>query len=340
MNESRNTLFGWIWGKYAKNACAEHEKKLAPQAEMDPPYSFLPAYPGTIKPKFRPFENLPPIAEHMNSSVVPEEVLDTYGVTPALLQKPEADYVKADLAPIPPAIDREGYHGNRHVAWWWSGLMTFLRCQELYNKYSGRQLKPSDTFFELGCSTGRVLRHAIFQGNNLKVIGCDINHRHVLWMQKFLPTSAIVFQNSDYPSLPLEDNSVDLAVACSVFTHIENLESTWLMELNRVLKPGGLLLATVVDDKYWQMLASDSYAWMANNLSQLNCDYEFDRDSFNKPMPSERVTLYCGGSDKATYTTTIFHSQKYIREKWSRYFHVMDILEKDFDIQTLVVLKK
>lgn len=340
MDESRNTHSNGVGVNMQKNACIENEKKLAPQAEMDPPYSFLPAYPGTIKPKFRPFENLPPIAGQVNSSVIPEEVLDANGVTPALLQKPEADYVKADFAPIPPARDREGYHDDRHVAWWWSGLMTFLRCQELYNKYSGRQLKPSDTFFELGCSTGRVLRHAIFQGNNLKVIGCDINLRNVLWMQKFLPQSAIVFQNSDYPSLPLEDNSIDLAVACSVFTHIENLESMWLMELNRVLKPGGLLLATVMDDKYWEMLASDSYAWMANNLSSRDCDYEFGRDAFNNPMPSERVTLYCGGRDKITYNTTIFHSQKYIREKWSRYFRVVDILEKDFDIQTLVVLRK
>lgn len=317
-----------------------HSKKLTPQTEMDPPYSYLPAYPGTIKPSFRPFENMPRVAEMENSDVIPEEVLDVKGVTRALLQKPEADYVNADLSPIPLAKDREGYHDDRHIAWWWSGLMTFLRCQELYNKYSGKRLKPSDTFFELGCSTGRVLRHAIFQGDNLKVIGCDINLRNVLWMQNFLPKRAIVFQNSDYPSLPLEDNSVDLAVACSVFTHIENLESMWLMELKRILKPDGLLLATVIDDKYWQMLASDSYAWMANRLSQLVCDYEFDRDSFNKTMPAERVTLYAGGGvNRITYNATIFHSQKYIRERWSRYFQVMDILEKDFDIQSVVVLK-
>jgi len=44
--------------------------------------------------------------------------------------------------------------------------------------------------------------------------------------------------------LGLEHGSFDLVWAISVFTHLTDNSSAWLLELHRLLKPGGLLIAT------------------------------------------------------------------------------------------------
>ncbi len=46
----------------------------------------------------------------------------------------------------------------------------------------------------------------------------------------------------------MEDGSFDLIWAVSVFTHLAETWSAWLLELHRVLKPGGILLATFMGE--------------------------------------------------------------------------------------------
>jgi len=48
------------------------------------------------------------------------------------------------------------------------------------------------------------------------------------------------------PGLPYPDGHFDLVYAMSVFTHIVEDWAGWLLELRRVLAPGGILLATVI----------------------------------------------------------------------------------------------
>ena len=43
-----------------------------------------------------------------------------------------------------------------------------------------------------------------------------------------------VFQNHSIPTLPLPDASIDLITAFSVFTHMEGMETAWLMECHCV----------------------------------------------------------------------------------------------------------
>jgi cyclopropane fatty-acyl-phospholipid synthase-like methyltransferase len=47
------------------------------------------------------------------------------------------------------------------------------------------------------------------------------------------------------------DGYFDLVYAISVFTHITHEWSAWLLELHRILKPEGLLLATFCGPEPW-----------------------------------------------------------------------------------------
>ncbi len=54
-----------------------------------------------------------------------------------------------------------------------------------------------------------------------------------------------MFRNDEAPPLELDDDSFDLVWAISVFTHISDYWSSWLVDLHRILRDGGILLATI-----------------------------------------------------------------------------------------------
>ena len=57
--------------------------------------------------------------------------------------------------------------------------------------------------------------------------------------------------NTAFPSLPLSDQYFDLVTAYSVFTHINETEISWLLELRRILKIGGIACITIHNDDFW-----------------------------------------------------------------------------------------
>lgn len=311
---------------------------------MLPDYSIFPAAPGTIKPEKKPYANVSLSALYDDAIKKQIQIGPAAGYTELhkypqrLLQAVDfQELIKNDKAPIPATEDRELYHGDRHLDWWFSGLTAWLFIKDYYGQHRG-SLQPGSVFFELGCATGRVLRHPLFQDPGLKILGCDLNARHVDWVQKFLPQKARVFQNSAYPCLPLPDNSIDLGVACSVFTHIDDMESSWLMELRRIMKPGALFFITFMSEKFWMKCGSHpAWSWNVDTFLKLNCEIQLTRESFASPMPQPKVVL---AWPHAVYNTVVFHHTDYVRRVWGRYLDIMDILEAPFDFQDLAILAK
>lgn len=309
---------------------------------MKPNYSVFPNTHGTLKPNKSEYCNLPNIKElteqHKGDPnyLLPDKFW-TLTWQRALVDLPPESYYANDLCPIPATSDRELYWGENHFYYWWSGLFNWLTFKFLYEKYHGLLMK-NDTFFELGCATGRVLRHALLQHPTLNIIGCDLNARHVDWCQQFLPERACIFQNHTLPSLPLEDRSIDIGIALSVFTHIDDQESGWLMELRRVLKPGALFFVTIMSNKYWRKLGSDqAYAGMKKLFLGLECEHRITDNSFIREMPEQRLVMKYPGD---VYNTMVFHSTEYIYSVWNRYMEVMDIIEAGEGFQDIVVLRK
>ena len=64
------------------------------------------------------------------------------------------------------------------------------------------------------------------------------------------------------PPLPLEDESFDLIWSISVFTHLTDNSLPWLCELHRLLRPGGLLIATYMGRWTWELLAGEAWTRM------------------------------------------------------------------------------
>jgi SAM-dependent methyltransferase len=248
-------------------------------------------------------------------------------------------YVENDRYPLPCTADREGYYGEQHYDYWLSGLRDYLGVKMALARH-GRALTQGTAVLDLGCASGRVLRHFLCQERALELWGADINHRHVDWMLRFLGPSLKVFQNSVLPSLPLEDNSMSLVCAFSVFTHIDAFELAWLAELRRVLKPKGIAYITVLSDHTWSILGPQHAVY--NDLLRLSgsiAEPKITPELFRKPMPSARLVLQWP-SPSSVYHCIVFHASDYIQGVWGRLFQVVEVLREASDYQDVVILEK
>ena len=276
------------------------------------------------------FQAIGPVTNHLNGEVHS----DIFSVCPEI----DIEHlISRDSYNLPATCDRELSHGGRHYDWWLSGLLDFLKIKHVMRKY-GCPLKAGDSIYEMGCATGRVLRHFAIQQDDLNAWGSDINARHIEWMRLNLPERIKIFQNTILPQTPLESNSIDMACAFSVFTHIDDLDLAWICEIRRVLKPGGLFYVTVHSDDTWKSLSPkdqiyQSLVGMAPHIKE----YKITEEFLAGPLPQEKTVFSWQGNK---YNTFVFHKKDYICREWGRFFKILEIIRAGSQYQDVVVLQK
>ena len=103
---------------------------------------------------------------------------------------------------------------------------------------------PLRYVLDLGCASGRMLRF-VPRDNAAEHWGLDINANQIAWCQEHLSPPMLFAVITTAPHLPFEDHYFDLVYCGSVFTHIAELADAWLLELRRVLRPGGYAFITI-----------------------------------------------------------------------------------------------
>jgi ubiquinone/menaquinone biosynthesis C-methylase UbiE len=245
-------------------------------------------------------------------------------------------YVGKDPYPLPSEADREGYHQGRHFAHWMSGLWDYFRISKLLSE-AGVTLVPGNSVLDLGCATGRTLRHFACQQDGLDLWGADIKPKNVQWVLKHLPQSIKAVRVTPQARLPLPDASLDLVYAQSVFTHIGEFETAWLAELRRVLKPGGMAYITIHSDRLWAAYDEKTPVFRALKGVSASASYPIDLSVFQSPMPSGRVVFRVGPE---VHHVNTFHSIQYVHDVWGRFFKVERIVDEPARVQAEVVLRK
>lgn len=157
---------------------------------------------------------------------------------------------------------------------------------------------------DFGAGAGRTLRQF---GAEAQVAAefwaCDIDRDSITWMEANLCPPFRVFQNDPKPPLPFADATLDIIYSVSVFTHLADTWSAWLLELHRVLKPGGWLLATTLGP--------------GSATSDLGREWDDDRIGFLVTMPHQDFVDCHGGP-------IVYHSEWWLREHWGRAFDVVE----------------
>ena len=147
------------------------------------------------------------------------------------------------------------------------------KCQAEYFRNTVTPYLPNEmplSILDWGCGPGRIIRHmgtGWSKDQKITCYGVDYNPDTIKWCQKHIPE--INFSKNELaPPLQFDTNSFDVVVARSVFTHLsETMHDAWLQELHRVLKPGGLLLATLHGDHFEsKMTKSERQAYQEGNI--------------------------------------------------------------------------
>lgn len=116
---------------------------------------------------------------------------------------------------------------------------------------AGAPLDAAKAVLDWGCGCGRITRH-LGAFTTARILGRDVDAMTVGWSARHLPGE---FRTSGLrPPLDLADGALDAIISLSVFTHLgRDGQQAWLAELARVLRPGGVLLLTFMDERHHRL---------------------------------------------------------------------------------------
>lgn len=209
-------------------------------------------------------------------------------------------FVPGSSLPLPPARlrHRVGPNSSRaeflHV-----GALCAADLLKVYEPMK-RPAEADRRWLDFGCGCGRVARHLVGRDSGplagIDYTGVDVDRLQIDWAARHLPGRFEVIPEA--PPTALAGGSFDLIFTISVFTHLdESMQDAWLAELGRLLRPGGLLLATTHSPE----IARTSPGVTAAELSRLAHRGFLFRPSVG-PFNEQSA----------------FHSEAYLQENWSR----------------------
>lgn len=163
------------------------------------------------------------------------------------------------------------------------------------------------TVLDFGCGAGRILRHMAPLAPECELWGSDIDAKCIEWDERHLSPPLSFVLNAEYPPLPFEDGKFDLVYAISVFSHIAAHWAAWLLELDRVLAPGGRLLATFMGEAMCEPVSGEP--WDETRIG---------------------MNVYEAGQDWSLGGPMVLHSPWWIEEHWGRLFTIERLLPHGF----------
>ncbi len=110
---------------------------------------------------------------------------------------------------------------------------------------AGIDFAGAHRILDFGCGCGRTMRWLLQNRGGTEFHGTDVDADAVEWCKTRLQQGH--FQaNRLHPQLRYPAQHFDVIYCLPVFTHLyESMQDSWLAELRRILKPGGILLLTI-----------------------------------------------------------------------------------------------
>lgn len=170
-----------------------------------------------------------------------------------------------------------------------------------------------------GCGCGRVARWIAAEHPEVRLCGCDIDAEAVGWCSGNIPGEFAV--SPLYPPLPYPDGSFDAVLACSVMTHLaRRFQRKWLADIARVLRPGGVLVASVHGEA----------AARAFGVTDLAATGIQDR----------WLDTALAGVAPDGYYRTVLQGEAYTRSAWADWFEIAAYEESALEQHDLAVCRK
>jgi ubiquinone/menaquinone biosynthesis C-methylase UbiE len=238
-------------------------------------------------------------------------------------EKPPYEHGKTGL-PNPPERIWSGY-GPTIDEYLSSGKQAVTKMREVLTA-SGYEFKAGDRVFEMGCAAGRMLRWLEDVSDKCEVWGTDISGEHIMWCKQNLSPPFHFFITTTNPHLPFPDNYFDVIYAGSVFTHIDDLSDAWMLELRRIMKPGGRAYITIHDNHTIRVLSEQRNLDLSKTL--------FCRPDFFEKNDYGMFTI------GRFMRSQVFVDTDYFTNSLKPFWQVLSVTPEAYGFQTAVLLQK
>jgi len=180
------------------------------------------------------------------------------------------------------------------------------------------------TILDWGSGCGRITEFLVRHRRGDEIHGCDIDSSAVEWCRGAIRGAR--FETVPLvPPTPYADETFDAIVSYSVLTHLErDMQMRWIAEMRRLLRPGGILLASV------------NGAFAAAIERQQEIHDALSSDGIDDGAHDSKLD---GVAPRGYYRATYQH-ETYTRRAFARELEVVAYTPRALHLQDLVVLRK
>jgi len=210
--------------------------------------------------------------------------------------------------------------------------LNFYRITTGYLRRYGNGLRSSSVVLDFGCGWGRILRFYLRDVDHENLHGCDC-YPEAIEVARQQNRWCSFHLTDPLPPSGFESEKFDLIYLFSVFSHLsEAAHLAWLEEFHRLLKPGGLVVATTRPRSFISQMAqlrenkNNPVQTQGGARSFLDTEAvlaEYDAGKFcHSPSGG-------GGPLETSFYGESCIPRKYVEANWTRWYELRDYREAD-----------
>jgi len=146
-----------------------------------------------------------------------------------------------------------------------------LQNTQIYHEHMHRYLFAAQcvrglAVLDIACGEG--YGSSILAASAVSVVGVDVSSDAVAHAERIYSFKNLRFQKGDCRSIPLKAGAVDVVVSFETIEHLEEHEE-FMLEIRRVLKPGGLLIISSPNREKYEGRGVEKNPFHKKELSQM-----------------------------------------------------------------------